>query len=237
MRKFLFAVLMVMLVSFTITGFAYATQPLITDTAAVEGKGNVKVEVGAGYAYNDNNNGTTKVWVFPGTLTVGVLNSVDFSVNDNFVSVVDGVNGMTDITLGLKWQMLNSDNWMIAVKPVLTLPSGDENKGLSNGETTYGITGMVTKNFDTFGITANVGYYTVGNRIDATNDIFMASIAGELKLAEKWKAVGEFGVLDDSKFGTVGLIWSPCKYADVSLGARTSQNVDVTGLAGITMRF
>jgi hypothetical protein len=244
MKKFLIA-LMVVLTITCFSGFAFATQPLITDTAVTEGKGNVKFEVGGNYTYNDNNNTETKVWAVPGTLSIGMLNNVDFIVEDTYYNIDldkgETISEMGDVSLKLKVQIINSDGWMVALRPEVTLPSGDAEKGTGNDDETFGSTLLVTKQIGAILTTANIGYHTRDNinfSNDGNNDgVFMASLAGEIAIVENWKAVGEIGVWDNYGYGTGGVVWSIAKYADFSIAARTGPNVDVTGLTGLTFRF
>ena len=231
-KKFLLALMIVL----TITSFAYATQPLITDTAVTEGKGNVKLEVGANYIYDKTNDITTKSWAFPSVLSIGMLNNLDFVAELPYYSVVDtDIAGLGDVTLKLKWALASGEGWALSLKPQITLPSSD--KDLGNEELTYGMTAMLTKDFKPLLITINGGYYTVTNEIDTDKDVLMASIAGELGLTEKLKAVAEIGIIDEKTFGTGGLVWTASKNVDISLAARTAEKADFTGLAGLTVRF
>ena len=53
-------------------------------------------------------------------------------------------SGMSDSTLDLKWRFYAEDDFSLALQPGLTLPTGNEDKGLGTGKTSWAIALLAT---------------------------------------------------------------------------------------------
>jgi hypothetical protein len=43
-------------------------------------------------------------------------------------------NGLSDVSLEVKWRFFEKDGWGLALKPGITLPAGNEGKGFGAGK-------------------------------------------------------------------------------------------------------
>ncbi len=132
------------------TTSAFAGHPLVTDDTGTQGKGKVQVELGMSYFYDKDKIDDWTTFKAEGGdvgvgITVGVLDTVDivvglpyawFSVKENDVRI-EREDGIADITFDAKWRFFDKNGWSLAVKPGVSVPSGDEDSGLGAGRATY----------------------------------------------------------------------------------------------------
>lgn len=137
MKQFLMAVSL-MLSIFSLP--AYAAHPLITDDTGTQGKGKFQIEVNAEHA-NDNGNTETALGA---TLSAGVLDNVDIVIGAPYVFLSEKddtghrsyEDGISDLSLALKWRLYENEGLSFALKPGVTLATGDVDKGLGDGKST-----------------------------------------------------------------------------------------------------
>jgi hypothetical protein len=236
MRKFFVCLLTALLLCGV--GTAFATQPLTTDSATTQGLKNAQVEVGFSYGEKDDLNVTE----IPLTFTYGIANTIDLEASIPYarweVNDFDEA-GFSDLKIALKYNFYSG--WAkLAIKPEVSIPTGDEDKGLGAGEFNYGTTFIATKQINDFTLHANVSYKKVDNDINVdTNDIWTGLIAAEYAIDEKLTAVAEVGLADyqDNLILTGGLVYNLAKglYVDVAVGQ--TPNLDWKAQTGLTWRF
>jgi len=139
------------------------------------------------------------------------------------------------------------------VKPGVTLPTGDENKGLGNGKASCSLFFIITEELLPWAFHLNLGYihdeFDLRSDEDANRkDIWHASLASEVKVLTDLKAVANIGVErnpdrtsnTDPAFLLGGLIYSINESTDVDFGVKsglTKPETDISYLAGVTWRF
>ena len=163
---------------------------------------------------------------------------------------------MNDILTEMKWRFFNGENGlMFAIKPGVYAPIGDYTKSQGSGDTRLG-TGRVryrlyligTKEFEKTSFHLNLGYPRNKNRIDARENLRHASLAGEWKIANKFKLVGNTGIdtttdkdsVIDPTFFLGGFIYSPTQTVDIDLGIKRGLNsgaYDSTLTGGVSIKF
>ena len=238
---------------------AWAALPLITDDTATQGKGKFLIEVGAiyngdkssedGIAINENDH------AFFSTLTYGITNRVDIFISPLYVwshVQTEGSNittdGISDTALGVKWRLFEKDKVSFAIKPLMIIPTGNEEKGFGAGRTRYGAYFIVTKEFDPWAIHANLGYIRNENKIDERNDLWQVSLATTYEMVKNLKLCTDIGALTNTdktseiepSYLLVGLIYSANENVDISLGVKFGLNEPATDwalLPGVTYRF
>jgi hypothetical protein len=249
---FVFAVLL-------LPATAWAALPLITDDTATQGKGKSQLEVGA--IYNRDNSSEDGIaikendYAFFSTLTYGITNRVDVSISLLYVwshVQTEGSNiatgGISDTALGVKWRLFEKDRVNFAVKPVMLIPTGNEDKGLGTGRTRYGAYFIITKEFDPWAIHANLGYIRNENKIDERNDLWQVSLATTYEMVKNLQLCADIGAITNTdktsevepSFLLVGLIYSAKENIDISLGVKFGLNEPATDwslLPGVTYRF
>ncbi len=200
---------------------AFAAHPLITDDTLTQGKGNTQIEVSYRYAHDNDDGVKTQTQQPQVQLSYGIIDPLDLIVTVPYLFVrteqggnKTSVDGIGDITAALKWRFLgDKERFQFAIKPSLTFPTGNEEKGLGIGQSSpggqyyykfdrqsYGVTIIGTYDQEDWCMSANAGYqhnrYGLQSDEDAyRNDIWSASLSGQYRPVEKVWLVGEAGLL------------------------------------------
>ncbi len=245
-----------------LAGKTYAAHPLITDDTSTQGKGKYQFEFIGDYGHDKEKGVTTNTLVFPTVpvLSYGMADTVDLVLGISYQRIETKQNGVTtteggisDTSVQLKWRFYEKYGLSFAVKPGVTLPTGDENKGLGNGEVSYSIFFITTKEIAPWAFHLNLGYilneFNLRTDDDANRkDIWHASLASEVKVVKDLKVVANIGVErnpdktsnTNPTFLLGGFIYSITESVDVDFGVKgglTRPETDISYLAGITWRF
>lgn len=249
----------------------FAAHPLITDDAGTQGKGKFQVEINAEYGYDreteeaedTEENITVKE---TGTEVAGILS---YGITDS-MDVVFGLpyqwnrawekgemtsddNGVSDMSIEVKWRFYEADGFGLALKPGVTLPTGDEEKGLGSGRMSSGLTFITTKEIEPWAFHLNLAYTHNGYKLEEDRDanikdIWHVSLASEAEVVNKLKIVANIGMEKNPDkesnthpaFLLGGLIYSLSENIDVDFGYKAGLNkpeTDRTLLAGTAIRF
>lgn len=162
-------------------------------------------------------------------------------------------DGISDLSLEAKWRFFEKDRLSFALKPGITLPTGDENKGLGNGRVSYSLMFITTKDIKPWAFHLNLGHtrneYKLQSDKEANRkDIWHTSLAAEVEIAKDLKVVGNIGMERNPDkasnthpaFIIGGLIYSISENFDIDFGIKGGLNkpeTDYSVLAGITWRF
>jgi hypothetical protein len=245
-------------------GTAQAGHPLATDDTGTQGMLKFQVESTAEFGWDKETlNGTTTKTNQQNlglTLTAGIFDSLDASIaipftiqqiKENDIKTLDN-NGLSDITLALKWRFLELGPLSLAIKPAMTIPNGDEAKSLGNGRAIYTATLISTVDLKPVLIHANLSYvhqeYVDAVRPDSPTDLWKMSLAGSVFVLKGLQVVAEVGTgVNNLKASDVwptyitgGLIYSVNDQLDFDLGVRGGLNKPSTDLAlltGVVVRF
>ena len=248
-----------------LTGTAFGAHPLITDDTGTNGKGKFQLELNGEFAYDKEKSGgvTTKekgheagVAISAGLLdTLDIICGIPYQWNKTEEDGTDisDEDGISDIGLELKWRFFEQNGLSFALKPGLTIPSGDEKKGLGTGKADYGVIFIATKEFDPFTLHLNLGYAHNEYKLEEDKDsseknIWHISLAGVYEVSDNLQLVANIGVErnpdkesgTDPSFALIGLIYSITPDLDLDLGLKagiSSTETDAALLAGLTMRF
>ncbi len=101
----------------------------------------------------------------------GPLFDLNYGLRSNVQLMVEGgiltlrpergrsVSGMADMAVGLKWRFLDEQGgWpALALYPQVTLPTGDEERGLGDGRPAYVVPLVVSRSFGRWTLFGNVG--------------------------------------------------------------------------------
>jgi hypothetical protein len=234
---------------------AFAAIPLITDDTGTQGKGKFQVELFGEYGHDEEERVTSKNSDLSSTLTYGLSDSIDlvFSVpyqawrEDDSDSAVKG-DGIGDLAMEAKWRFFESEGLSCALKPGFTIPTGDEDKGLGAGRTTYYLYLIASREIETRAFHINLAYIRNENKADERKDIWHASVAATVDVMKDLKLVGDFGgeTNPDRSSNTPpiyilgGFIYSPSENFDIGLGIKgglTNSETDIAVRGGITFRF
>ena len=238
-------------------GTTFATHPLITDDTGTQGKGKFQLEIVGEYEHENKDGVTTDSVVVPTVpvLSYGITDTLDIVLGLSYQHVrtsdsqkTTTADGLSDASVELKWRFYDKDGLSFALKPGLNLPTGNDEKGLGAGKMTYHLFSITTKEIKPWAFHLNLGYIRNANKIDERNDIWHASLAGEVQVIKKLKVVANVGIerdhdRDSNKnpgFILGGLIYSLSENLDIDIGIRKgihNRGNDYSIPAGITWRF
>lgn len=258
--------ILTMVIVFFWSGLVFAAHPLITDDTGTQGRGKFQLEVNSGFNYDKERtyDEDAEEWITEKQTGVEIATILSYGITDN-IDIVLGIpyqwfkvkengevaskeNGISDISLELKWRFFEKDGLSFALKPGITLPTGDEKKGLGTGKVTGGMFFITTKEMKPWSFHLNLGYIRNEKKVDERKDIWHASIAGELEVIKNLKAVSNIGIERNSDktssrhpaFILGGVIYSISENFDIDLGIKKGLNkpeTDYAILVGIALRF
>lgn len=265
MRNVLKKVLPVITAVVLSSGTAFAAHPLITDDTGTQGHGKFQLEVSGEYGRDKENldgvETREKVAGLETVISGGLSDSIDLvvavpwawsRVKEDGV-VVSDENGLGDVGLELKWRFLEYKGFSLALKPGLTLPTGNENRGLGNGKISYGATMVASQELDPFTFHLNIAYTHNEFKLDldkeaSRRDIWHASLATTCQVLEDLQLVANVGVESNGDRGNNtwpafvlgGAVYSLSEHLDLDLGVKgglNKQEPDLAFLAGAAWRF
>jgi outer membrane putative beta-barrel porin/alpha-amylase len=251
------------------SSFAKAAHPFITDDTGTQGKGNWQLELQGDFLRDDRTAGgveqKNKLNTYTSVLSYGILENLDVQVGVSYLNTRTTANGVTladesgmgDSTLDLKWRFYESDGFSLGLRPTLLLPTGNEDKGLGTGKTSWGIALLATYEAEPWTFLGNVAYTHARFKLpqdaaESRSDLWRVSGGASYALTGEVRLVGELGLranesrndafLPDStsQFGMLGVIYSPTKKIDLDAGFRKNFNraeFDKAFLVGATFRW
>jgi hypothetical protein len=249
--------------------FSWAAHPFITDDTGTQGKGNWQLELQGDFLRDDRTAGgveqKNKLNAYTSVLSYGILDNLDVQLGVGYLNTRTTQNGttiaeesgMADSTLELKWRFYEKEDFSLALKPGVLLPTGDEEKGLGTGKASWGVSLLATWEADAWTFLGNVAYTRARFKLpqDATegrSDLWRISGGASYALTGEVRLVGELGLranesrndafLPDStsQFGMLGVIYSPTRKIDLDMGFRKNFNraeFDKAYLLGATFRW
>lgn len=244
---------------------AFAAHPLITDDTGTQGAGRFQLELNAQVSSDEEDAGETETRETAAeaaaVLSSGIRDNIDMVLGIPFLrdrsseggSFISDQEGPGDISLELKWRFYETGGLSFALKPGVTLPTGDEDRGLGNGRASYSLTFITTGESGPWASHMNLGYTRNEFALETDReafrkDLWSASCAAEVEVAEGLRAVGNVGIQRNPErasnshpaFILAGMIYSVSKRVDIDFGLKAGLNepeTDWTGLAGMSLRF
>jgi len=252
-------------ITFVLAETAFAAHPLITDDTGTQGMGKSQIEVNGEFSTDkEKEEGITKEereGELASIVSYGLVENTDIVLGIPYQSikikengdVISGEDGMGDVSLEIKWRFYEKEGASFALKPGITLPTGDEDKGLGNGRASYSLVFITSGEIDAWAFHFNLGYlrneYKREEDKDANRkDLWHVSFASSVAVAKDLQIVTNIGTERnpdrDSNthpaFILGGAIYSITENFDIDLGIKAGLNkpeTDATILAGIAMRF
>jgi len=231
-------------------GNARALHPLISEDTGFLGKGVRQVETG--FEYSAASGGAD---VYSRSLAAefsyGLNGKADILLSapwQGWTSAGMSESGPGDLALEAKFQVAEKAGWVLALKPGLSLPVGDEEKGLGSGRSgfwSYAIAGRASGPWQFY---LNAGFLLNKNSGGEEEHIVKASAAAALEIAPGTLVSADLTTetsadpasLKHPAAAIFGLIWSPSENLDLDAGAKFGLNDeadDLGLLAGATFRF
>lgn len=251
----------------TVLGFlmmvqtAFAGHPLVTDDTGTQGKGSGQVELGLSLSWDKDKADEWTTFKSQGgeaaaSIAVGLTDIIDFVVGVPYVwhqvkengLLLEREDGLSDIAFDVKWRFFEKEGWSLALKPGVSVPSGNEDKGLGAGRAGYRLFFLGTKEFEPVAIHANLGYIRNENTFSEREDLWHASIAAEVEIISGLKLMANVGAErnpDPSSnthpaFALGGISYDVSERITLDAGVKyglTSTEDDWTALAGLTIAF
>lgn len=241
---------------FLFAGSAFAAHPLITDDTGTQGKGRFQVEVNGEQTHDRDRKIKTTTTQLASTLTYGITEPLDLVLTLPYQHLkTDGAegetiktNGISDLTLDLKWRFHEKDGLSFALKPGITIPTGDDTKGLGAERATYRLFFIGTKEAKPWTFHVNLGYIRNQNSHNARENLLHASLATAAEIENGLKIVVNIGIESDADrsshnhpaFVLAGLIYALSESFEIDCGIKggiTKPESDYSVLAGITYRY
>lgn len=245
----------IMVIIVCINTNAFAASPLITDDTGTQGKGKFQVEFCGAYSDDREDGVTSKGTDLSTTFSYGIIDKVDIvlSVPYQFLRAEDDesankTDGFSDIAIEAKWRFFEKNGFSMALKPGITLPTGNEEKGLGKGRSAYYLYFITSKEIAPWAFHFNLVYFRNENKNGERHDIWHASLAATLEVVKNLKLVGDIGVESNPEKSSAvlpayilgGFIYSVKENFDIGLGVKsglTGVETDLSLRGGITWRF
>lgn len=245
---------------------ARAAHPLMTDDAATLGRRVVQVELGSAVSRDRSRAGdgtrtredAAEVVLAVGAglrgdldLTLGVPLAGARTVAEGDAAQARG--GLGDLTLDLKWRAMEAGGLAVALRPGVTLPTGDARRGLGTGRACFAATLIVSQELGPVSLHANLAYLRdayagSADRRTLRADRLRASAATVLEVTPTVRLAADAGAERDPDrsedawgahaLGAALVAVSP--RVDLDAGVKvglTAPATDVTALFGLTCRF
>lgn len=226
---------------------AHAAHPLVTDDTGTQGRKNHQIEFNTDRMRFEGVD--SRVGGF--TYTYGLKERLDVYIDIpyNFTPP----RGANDFVVGAKWRFWENEQLSLALKPEISLPTADENKGLGNGRANYALSTLATFEAAPWTFHANLGLainrYALDEVAQSSRRLtWHTSIAAAYAVNDKWVIVADTGIERNQDkespshpaFILTGLIYSPYPQLDLDVGLRrglgTDKGVRQWG-GGMTFRF
>lgn len=220
-------------------GPAHAAHPLLTEDTGTQGSGRWQLEANA----ERQRDGSASSTVWGTTLSYGVRDNTDLQVG---IPIVSG-EGKGDMAIDVKWRFHEQGPLSFGLKPGITLPTGDERRGLGTGKLTFGTLAILSYEPEGWSFHTHAGYRRNRNLLGERETLLHYSASLWLKVGEQLKLVSDlaFDTNPDRSSSTalrqwvLGFIYSVSKDLDLSVGYRrgNAPAVDRAVGAGVTLRW
>jgi hypothetical protein len=243
-----------------------AAHPLENDDTGTLGAGRAQVELTTEAGQDRNRSVGTAALGHRGaaeaTVTLGLRHDADLVVTLPTLWRHEGpaagapaawVDGLGDIAIALKWRVLELAALSLAVKPGLTLPSGDVSHGLGTGRVCAGATLITSLQLDRLAFHLEAGldhleFARPADRRASRADLWHASLAAAAEVRPGLQLVANLGLAANEEaaqrtppaFALCGVIWAMAQDVEMDLGLKvglSEPETDLALLAGLTARF
>ncbi len=240
---------------FSLSAVSFAAHPLITDDTGTQGKSKFQIELNSEFSHEAEDDATEDAFEFSSVFSYGLSDTIDIVVGMPYQHISlkengqkDTEGGISDISLELKWRFYEKESLSLALKPGITLPTGDDEKGLGAGKPTYSTFFIASKEFEPWAFHLNLGYIRNENKADERKNLWHASIATQVEAVKDLSIVANIGIERNADktvnthpaFVLGGVIYSISENLDIDLGLKAGINrpeTDYSILAGMAWRF
>jgi hypothetical protein len=189
-----FVVLFFTVIALIISRQSFAYRPLGTEDAGVAGKGVTQFELSWDYLQWNGDRESVLLFV----PIYGITEKIEISAEIPYLfhkhEGGEKMDGIGDINLVGKFLLLEEKETRpaLALKGAVKTKSGNEEKGLGNGDIDYSVVGVASKSFGTVALHGMFGYTFVGaNGADNVRGIYLYGLAADYSLTDKFHVVAE----------------------------------------------
>ena len=223
---------------------AHAAHPLITEDTGTVGAGRWQLELfgeageaaGAGGRQDRDD----------AVLSYGLAPDLDLQAGVPWHH--ERTSGAGDATLGLKWRFLERGDLSLALKPGISLPTGDERAGRGAGKTGWGSQFVASYAHGPATFHLHLGYQRHRNTIGERESLSHVSGAVELQTSPGVRAVLDVARSTNpepaqsrpERYLVFGAIWSVTRDLDLDLGVKRGYGSAALGeaiLLGLAARW
>jgi len=235
---------------------ALAAHPLLTEDTGTQGTGNSQLELTYD-GFRDRLAGVKVRGAQSAALySYGVIETADLQVGLPYLRLDEDepgaqrrlTSGINDLSIDVKWRFYEQGAFSLALKPGITLPTGDADKFLGAGRVTWGALLVGSYEPGALAFHSHVGYRNYDNTIGAKVSLWHISAAATWEAVEHLKLVMDLsrdsnpvpGYYKPLVYLIGGAIWSPLKNLDLDIGYRYGASkpaLDQGLLAGVTLRW
>ena len=251
---FLLHVLVVLLSAFTPLS-ARAAHPLITEDTGTQGQGRFQLELTSEHTTVREGGANQQQAHTTAAFSYGVVDSVDailtvpyLRLGHSVANATPGAHGLTDLGLDVKWRFYEKNKLSLALKPGVTLPTGDDTRNLGSGKNTW--SAYLTASYTTAPWTwhLHLGHVHHNNTFNELEDIWHASASVVRQMGDALKLILDAGIdsntdrraKSDPLFLITGFIYSPRQNFDIDVGYKIKSTESLRArslLAGLTLRW
>ncbi|HOJ43298.1 MAG TPA: transporter, partial [Syntrophorhabdaceae bacterium] len=189
-------------------------------------------------------------------ITYGIKDNLDIIISIPYMWKKDREDGVTvfkkdklsDISLETKWRFFEKNSFAIALKPGITLPSGNYKQEFGAGRITYGGKFIISKEIAPLGLHFNAGYQRNENKVGERKDLLSSSFALTIEPIKNLTIGGDIGIESNCcpktktplAFFLFGANYKIGQHLTVDAGLKLGLNryeVDHAFIAGFTLNF
>jgi len=231
---------------------AKAAHPLITEDTGTQGAGNWQLEATLDHNRDKEGGARETSDDYSLVLTYGAIDTVDVILTVPYTRTeADGSpteNGIGDVEFAAKWRFYEHEDLSFALRPGITAPTGDEDRGLGTGKSTASLFAVMSYEPGPWAFHLHLGRTNNRNVVDERRYITHYSVAAVRKFSDKLQLVADISnetntdtsADPDANSAVLGAIYSPTKDIDIDLGYRyglSDSAVDDALLLGLVFRF
>lgn len=231
-------------------GRAQAFHPLVSEDTLFLGTDARQIELGLERSVSGGSPEVRAV-ALSAEFSYGFSDNIDLLISAPWRRLSSGaasVSGAGDVALEAKFEAGRAGDWIIAMKPGLSLPTGDEAKGLGAGRKGAWLYAIAGRTAGPWQFYLNAGYFLNRNTGGGEEHIVKGSAAAALRVAPGTVLTADLATETSADpaaaahplASVFGLVWSPHDYLDLDAGVKLGLNGAADGpglLAGATFRF
>jgi hypothetical protein len=226
---------------------AGALQPLVTDDTGTVGAQVWQIETGFEQIPRQGDAGRQRQWST--TLTRGWSESLDLYLGMPYTRFDDFGAGWNDVAPGLKWRFAQQGPLSLALKPEITLPTGDWRRGLGAGHAGADVTLIAQWNSAPLTLLGNATLIRLPNRQGDRQSLWRFAGAALYRVTEQFSLASEIVIARNPARDATGMppaftsaaaIYSPAPWLDLDIGYRHGLNRQADNhsiTAGLTARW